>query len=98
MPFITSNITENASAKPEEFAQEMLENDKSMPIAIVGIACRFPGDAVNPDKLWELCAKKEAAWSEIPKERMNIDSYYHPDGERAGNVCLPLVYFWKTPR
>lgn len=57
-----------------------------MPIAIVGMACRLPGEATNPDKLWELCANREAAWSEVPKDRMNIDAYWHPDGERGGNV------------
>lgn len=58
-----------------------------MPIAIVGIACRLPGEATCTDKLWELLAKKEAAWSKMPADRMNIDSFYHPDGERGGNVC-----------
>ena len=54
-----------------------------MPIAIVGMACRLPGEATSPDKLWKLCAEKQAAWSEVPRDRMNLEAFYHPDGERA---------------
>lgn len=67
-----------------------------MPIAIVGMACRLPGEATSPDKLWKLCAEKQTAWSEVPKDRMNLEAFYHPDGERAGNVWTTisiLIYF-----
>lgn len=66
-----------------------------MPIAIVGMACRLPGEATSPDKLWKLCAEKQAAWSEVPKDRMNLEAFYHPDGERAGNVwtTIPSILF-----
>lgn len=81
-----SNNSSNGYSQPEPLVQAVIQQDKSMPIAIVGMACRLPGEATNPDKLWELCANREAAWSEVPKDRMNIDAYWHPDGERGGNV------------
>lgn len=71
-----------------------------MPIAIVGMACRFPGEATSPSKLWKLVSEKRAAWSEMPKERMNVDSFYHPDGERAGNVsffCYSIILLARAP-
>lgn len=68
---------------------EILAKDKMMPIAIVGMACRMPGEATSPDKLWKLISEQRTAWSEMPKDRMNIDSFYHPDGERSGNVNYP---------
>ncbi|KAI9831662.1 MAG: hypothetical protein M1819_004728 [Sarea resinae] len=83
MPFLTSTA---GGSQPEPLVRGILQQDESMPIAIVGMSCRFPGDATNPDKLWKLCADRQAAWSEIPKERMNIDAFYHPDAERAGNM------------
>ena len=55
-------------------------------IAIVGMACRFPGDATTPDHLWEMMRKGESAWSEIPEDRMNVDGYFHPSGDRQGSV------------
>lgn len=63
-----STSSSNGYSRIEAPVEAVLQQDKSMPIAIVGMACRLPGEATSPDKLWELCAKKEAAWSEIPKD------------------------------
>lgn len=52
-----------------------LEEDKAMPIAIVGVGGRFPGDAANPEKLWELLSQGRSALSEVPKDRFNIDAF-----------------------
>lgn len=60
--------------------------DKSMPIAVVGIGCRFPGDATSPDKLWKLISEGRSAHSAFPKDRFNIDAFYHPAAERQGTV------------
>lgn len=56
-------------------------------IAIVGLALRFPGDATSPQKLWDVLERKESQWSEFPKDRLNIDGYYHPSNQRLGSVC-----------
>lgn len=65
--------------------------DQSMPIAIVGIGCRFPGDATSPDKLWDLISQGKNAQSEFPKDRFNLDAFYHPSSERKGAVSpLPI--------
>ncbi|OTB00237.1 hypothetical protein M426DRAFT_15697 [Hypoxylon sp. CI-4A] len=54
------------------------------PIAIVGMACRFPGDATSPSKLWDLCAEGRDGWSEIPQDRYDVKSLYDADPERVG--------------
>src|SRR3954466_2628307 len=64
---------------------------KTMPIAIVGMSCRFPGDATDPSKLWDLCVNGRSAWSEIPESRFNRDAWYHPDKEHIGTVSLSRV-------
>ncbi|KAK3358219.1 hypothetical protein B0T25DRAFT_477401 [Lasiosphaeria hispida] len=66
-----------------------------MPIAIVGFAGRFPGDATNPEKLWELISTGRNAWSEVPKDRFNIDAFYHPHGERQGSMNCRGGHFLK---
>jgi acyl transferase domain-containing protein len=55
-------------------------------IAIIGLALRFPGDATSPQKLWDVLERKESQWSEFPKDRLNIDGYYHPSNDRLGSV------------
>ncbi|KAK0129169.1 polyketide synthase [Cadophora gregata] len=69
--------------------------DACMPIAVIGMACRFPGDATSPDHLWELLANGRNAWSEFPKDRINIDGFYHPSGNREGSICFRGGHFLK---
>ncbi|KAK0717837.1 thiolase-like protein [Lasiosphaeria miniovina] len=62
--------------------------ESKVPIAIVGMSCRFAGDVDGPNKLWQLLAEGRSAWSEIPKSRFNIEGVYHPNSEKlsATNV------------
>ena len=56
------------------------------PIAIIGMSCRFAGDVDNPGKLWKLLAEGRSAWSEIPKDRFNIEGFHHPNFEKLNGV------------
>ena len=60
--------------------------EATMPIAIVGMSCRFAGDATSPEKLWQLCADARSGWSDIPSDRFNKMAFYHPLGEKSGAV------------
>ncbi|ESZ94375.1 BcPKS8, polyketide synthase [Sclerotinia borealis F-4128] len=57
---------------------------KQIPIAIVGMSCRLPGNVSTPDEFWELCSRARSGWSEIPKERFDTASFYHPNPGKAG--------------
>lgn len=54
------------------------------PIAIVGIACRLPGGADRPERLWELLRSGVDAVGDVPEERWHPDSFYHPDPSHPG--------------
>lgn len=60
----------------------------TMPIALVGFSCRFPGDATDPEKLWNLLKEGRSAWSEIPEDRFNKKAFYHPQSDNFGTVSL----------
>ncbi|UKZ55353.1 Type I Iterative PKS [Trichoderma virens] len=64
-------------------------------IAIVGLALRFPGEATSPQKLWDVLERKESQWSEFPKDRLNIDGYYHPSNQRLGSLSFRGGHFLK---
>ena len=49
------------------------------PIAIVGMACRFP-DARSPEELWQNVLSKRRAFRRIPPERLNLEDYGSADG------------------
>ncbi|KAK5997657.1 Prosolanapyrone synthase [Cladobotryum mycophilum] len=56
------------------------------PIAIVGMGCRWPGGVRSPSQLWDLLKEKRDGWSEFTKDRINLDGFYHPDGQRLGSM------------
>jgi len=47
-------------------------------IAIVGMACRFPGSVTSLDEFWRLLREERDAVTEIPPERFGTDYYWHP--------------------
>lgn len=55
-------------------------------IAIVGSACRFPGGATSPSKLWDLLKEPRDVLSEFSKERLNLSQFYNNDGEHHGST------------
>ena len=50
-------------------------------IAIIGIGCRLPGNADSPDALWKNLVNKVDSITEIPKDRWDLQSFYHPNFE-----------------
>ena len=57
------------------------------PIALIGMSLRFPQDAVSPDKFWQLLVEGRSTLTEIPKDRFNLEAFYHPDPSRCNTVC-----------
>jgi acyl transferase domain-containing protein/NADPH:quinone reductase-like Zn-dependent oxidoreductase/short-subunit dehydrogenase/aryl carrier-like protein len=60
-----------------------VERERTEPIAIVGIGCRFPmGD--TPAAFWEMLNNGIDAVTEVPPERWDVDAYYDPDPDKPG--------------
>ncbi len=47
-------------------------------VAIVGIGCRFPGDANDPQRLWDNLIAGIDSVSQTPDERWAIGNFFHP--------------------
>ncbi|MGI5274510.1 SDR family NAD(P)-dependent oxidoreductase [Nonomuraea sp. CA-218870] len=56
------------------------------PIAIVGMACRYPGGGDTVEGLWDLLSEGRSAVREVPASRWDNDAYYHPDPSTPGGI------------
>ena len=65
---------------------EAMKRAKTEPIAVIGLGCRFPGDARDPDAFWQLLRDGVDAISEVPKDRWDIDALYDPDPDTPGRI------------
>ncbi|MCP3137809.1 beta-ketoacyl synthase N-terminal-like domain-containing protein [Pyxidicoccus xibeiensis] len=73
-------------AKPRPAAQaastsaprEAVSPDRTTAIAIVGMACRFPG-APDKERFWENLARGVCSIQEVPRERWDPGQFYSPE-------------------
>jgi acyl transferase domain-containing protein/NAD(P)-dependent dehydrogenase (short-subunit alcohol dehydrogenase family) len=65
----------------------------SLPIAIVGMACRFPGGANDPDAYWERLMNGVDAVTEIPADRFDADALYDPNPDAPGRIYTKHASF-----
>src|SRR5882757_10276251 len=66
---------------------EALEEDRSTPVAIVGMGCRAPGGVHGAESLWKLLSEGVDAIQEVPADRWNIDDFYDRNPDTPGKMA-----------
>jgi acyl transferase domain-containing protein/NADPH-dependent curcumin reductase CurA/NAD(P)-dependent dehydrogenase (short-subunit alcohol dehydrogenase family)/acyl carrier protein len=72
---------------------DALERAKPEPIAIIGIGCRFPGGATDPERFWQLLRRGIDAITRVPADRWSADRFAVSDPEAGGTIPAPYGGF-----
>jgi acyl transferase domain-containing protein/acyl carrier protein len=65
---------------------ERAESAHTAPIAVIGMACRFPGGADDPARFWRLLQDGVDAITTVPADRFDIEALYDPRPEAVGKL------------
>ncbi|KAL8787994.1 MAG: hypothetical protein Q9213_001886 [Squamulea squamosa] len=65
---------------------KVVAGDNPIPIAVVGISCRFPAGATDPEKFWKMLSGGESAWSDVPQDRFAWETFHHPSPDMDGTT------------
>ena len=55
-------------------------------IAVIGVACRFPGDVQNKEDYWKLLCEGKSGIVEVPSERWSSEVFYDGDEDAVGKM------------
>src|SRR5882762_1663226 len=91
-PNIDSPLRSALAAALEELRHRRAEIDalraeRTEPVAVIGMACRFPGGCDTPEQFWDLLDKGQCAVTKIPVDRWDADEYYNPDPAVLGKMA-----------
>ncbi|KAA0111249.1 type I polyketide synthase [Mycolicibacterium sp. P1-5] len=79
------NLNEKAGTQLAAAPTSLASSATDEPIAIIAVACRFPG-APDTDAYWNVLSGAVDAIREIPEDRFDVDQYYDPDQQTPGKI------------
>ena len=92
---LTEKLKQSLSAikKLKGEIQQLKENDG--PIAVIGMACKFPGEVNSTTDFWKLLMDNRDGIVDIPADRWNAAEFYNKDTAVAGKMCVQKGGFIK---
>lgn len=71
----------------------MTTSQPKEPIAVIGMACRFPGGSNSPSKLWDLLKSPRDISKRVPTNRFDSTGFFHTNGSHHGSTDCQDAYF-----
>ena len=83
-------LLKQALRKASESIKDLISENallkQKSPIAIIGMACRFPGGANSPQAFWDLLKEGTDAICEVPESRWSSQSHLSSDPKEPGKM------------
>ncbi|MDR7303663.1 SDR family NAD(P)-dependent oxidoreductase [Haloactinomyces albus] len=84
---IRTELVLDSAPAPEAVQATTSTADADDPIAIVGMACRYPGDVNSPEDMWDMLLAGQDAMGPFPTDRgWDLSHLHHPDPDRTGTT------------
>ncbi|MFJ3755063.1 SDR family NAD(P)-dependent oxidoreductase [Streptomyces sp. NPDC090080] len=75
-----------------------VEQARTEPVAIIGMACRYPGGVRSPEDLWRVLTEGLDVTGDLPTDRgWDTDTLYDPDPDRSGHTYVRRGGFLDDP-
>ncbi|MFG3079117.1 beta-ketoacyl synthase N-terminal-like domain-containing protein, partial [Streptomyces sp. NPDC048225] len=83
---LRNGVVREPSHAPARTAPTRRRVRQDEPIAIIGMACRYPGGVTSPEDLWQLVAEGRDVISPFPTDRGWDEDVYDPDPASSGRT------------
>jgi acyl transferase domain-containing protein/acyl carrier protein len=83
--FLAADVLELESLEETARAQVRVQaRTLNEPIAVVGMACRFPGGANSPEAFWDMLRSGRDGISEVPADRWDVEAFFDSNPDTPG--------------
>lgn len=85
---LNAELLQKSAAALQQMQDQLdsVEESQHEPIAIIGMACRLPGQSDTPEEFWQMLDAARDGVREVPPERWDLDAFYSPDTEAEGKM------------
>jgi len=91
--YLSDTTIESKEEEPKELAQLNQAEEEKESIAIIGMACRFPGGISNSNDYWDLLTSGIDAISKSPNERKEFATTEHSEIQEYGGFLNQIDKF-----
>ncbi|MFA1820379.1 SDR family NAD(P)-dependent oxidoreductase [Virgibacillus oceani] len=85
------------TGKADEWEEANQQTNTKDTVGIVGMSCRFPSGANNPEQYWDNLMENRDGISTIPESRWDINEYYSENKKEPGKMYTKKGGFLNVP-
>ncbi|KAI4246107.1 MAG: hypothetical protein L6R40_002059 [Gallowayella cf. fulva] len=81
----------------QDFEPRIPRTPKQSKLAVVGMSCRLPGGANDPELFWKLMEEGRDVHTRVPADRFDLSTHYDPTGKTENATHTPFGNFIDKP-